>query len=461
MVSKHTSQGTAGETAVQRYEAEYIATRPSSKEHFDKAASRFPSGVTHDGRYAEPFNLCVTEARGAYKWDADGHKYIDFVTGHGALILGHNHPAVIESVGEQLQKGTHLGANHQLELEWAEKICEIVPGAETVRFTSSGTEAVMLAIRLARNFTGRTKLVQFEGHFHGWSDSAFGGAGSPGLPTELQSLADVLPCGDTDAVDRSLADETAAAVIIETSHPSFFTLPDPAGFLRHLRQATERVGTLLIVDEVVSGFRWAPGGAQEFYGVHGDLTTLAKILAGGLPGGAVAGRSDVINTLAFDPELRGGRAKIIHPGTYNANPLASAAGSVCLDIVRDPAIQKQAASSAAAVRTGMNTALRDLGIPGCVYGESSMFRIAIGGEEIPPAEDLVRPLPGAPGGREGTSGPIRKAMNLGMLLKGVALFNSRGIMSIAHSDDDIRHTVESFGQTMEEIKADGLTAGTA
>lgn len=458
MLSRHTQQEIAHAVEQSSIITNYINTRTASREHIEKSRTRLPGGVTHDSRHLDPFNLCITRANGAYKWDADGNRYVDFVTGHGSLILGHNHPTVIEAVQNQLQLGTHLGGNSAQELEWAEQVCAIVPGAERVRFTSSGTEAVMLAVRLARNFNGRAHLVQFEGHFHGWGDTVVGGHGAPGMPIVLQSLSTVIPCGDFERVEDRLKDETVAAVIIETSHPSFFTLDDPAGYLRFLREATERTGTLLIVDEVVSGFRWAPGGAQEFYGVHGDLTSLAKILAGGLPGGAVAGQGDIIDTLSFDAEARNGRAKIGHPGTYNANPLSASAGVACMGLIADAAVQKQATASAAAIRRGMNEALRQAGVPGCVYGEASMFRIALGGEDLPPATDLRGPIPGAPTGREATSGPLGSALNVGMMLEGVALFNSRGITSIAHSEDDIQQTVTAFGKTIELMQMEHILA---
>lgn len=457
MILRRQTQQEAAIAAEQLFDAAYIKTHPTSLKHHEEAVSRIPSGVTHDSRFVEPFNIVASHAEGAYKWDVDGNKYIDFITGHGSLILGHNHPQVIAAVSAQLQKGTHLGANHPLELEWAEKVIDIVPCAEVVRFTSSGTEAVMLAVRLARNFTGRTTLIQFEDHFHGWGDVAFGGAGSPGLPAALQSLARVLPCGDLDAVEDALSDEMAAAVIIETSHPSFFTLPDPSSFLRGLRELTERTGTVLIFDEVVSGFRWAPGGAQEHYGVTPDLSSLAKILAGGLPGGAVAGRTDIVNTLSFDDQERGGRAKIRHPGTFNANPLSSAAGIACLSIAGDAATQERATASAGAIRQRMNGVMRDLDVPGCVFGASSMFRIAIGGEDLPLAEDLLIPIEGAPAGREATEDPaVRRALNLGMLMEGVHLFTSRGITSIAHSEEDVDHTVKAFADTLEKMKSAGI-----
>jgi glutamate-1-semialdehyde 2,1-aminomutase len=339
-----------------------------------------------------------------------------------------------------------------LELEWAERICAIVPGAELVRFTSSGTEAGMLAIRIARAWTGRNRIVQFEGHFHGWSDTTFGAYGMPGLPPNLQANATVIACGNVDALRAAVADETAAAVIIETSHPSFFTLPDPAAYLRAIREATEQTGTLMIVDEVVSGFRWAPGGAQEKYGTHGDLTMLAKILAGGLPGGAIAGRGDIMSVFSFKPEERQGRPKVGHPGTFNANPLSAAAGIACLTNVADPSVQERATASAAAIRAGMNAALRREGIPGCAYGDASMFRLGLGGDQLPPETDLRSPLPGVPVAREGMPGELANAFNLSMLQHGIALFGGRGITSIAHSEADVAATVDAFAESLVRLQ---------
>jgi glutamate-1-semialdehyde 2,1-aminomutase len=431
--------------------ADYVASHPRSAEHHARAVRRFPSGVTHDGRYLDPFQLSVTHADGAYKWDEDGHRYIDLVTGHGSLILGHNHPEVTAAISHQLTRGTHLGGSHELELEWAERVCAIVPGAEQVRFTSSGTETIMLAVRLARAFTGRTKLVQFSGHFHGWSDTVIGGSGEAGIPAALRGTCETIECGDADAVTQALADESAAALIIETSHPDFNSLPDPGGFLRFLREETQRRGTLLIVDEVVSGFRWAPGGAQEMHGVHGDLTTLAKILAGGLPGGAIAGRADVISLLSFSPQDRGGRPKVRHQGTYNANPLSASAGIACLTLVADPAVQRKATEAASHIRAGMNAALHQAGVPGCVYGEASMFRIVLGGEDVPPAADLRAPLPGSTIQREGMPGNVAQAVILSMLMEGVALFSGRGITSIAHGPDEVRTIVSAFETTIDRL----------
>jgi glutamate-1-semialdehyde 2,1-aminomutase len=432
--------------------AEFIANHPGSLKHHERAVTRFASGVTHDGRYQEPFQLAIDRAEGAYKWDVDANRYVDFVTGHGSLILGHGHPDVVAAVSSQLARGTHLGGSHALELEWAERICAIVPGAEMVRFTSSGTETGMLAVRIARAWTGRTRIVQFADHFHGWSDSTFGAHGFPGLPSNLQSNATVIPCGDVNALSSAVADETAAAVLIETSHPSFFTLRDPGAFLRAVREATEQTGTVMIIDEVVSGFRWAPGGAQEKYGAHGDLTMLAKILAGGLPGGAIAGSADIMNVVSFNPEDRQGRPKVGHQGTYNANPLSASAGIACLNLVADPAVQERATATAAAIRAGVNAALRREDIPGCAYGDASMFRVVLGGDQLPPETDLRAPLPGVPMSREGMPGELAKAFNLSMLQQGIALFGGRGITSIAHSTEDISATVDAFAETLVKLR---------
>lgn len=439
-------------------QAEFELARPRSREHHDRAVMRFHSGVTHDGRYLEPFQLAITRAEGAYKWDADGNRYIDYVTGHGSLILGHSHPAVVEAVTRQVALGTHLGGNHALEVEWAERVSALVPGAERVRFVSSGTEATMLAIRLARVFTGRTTIVQFRSHFHGWNDTTFGSIGAPGLPASLRAAARVIDCGDYVALQEALADETVAAVIIETSNPTFFTLSDPAAYLRFLREETTRTGALLIVDEVVSGFRWSPGGAQAYYGVTGDVTALAKILAGGLPGGAIAGRADVLAPLAFEPEVRRGLPKVAHPGTFNANPVSAAAGVACLELVADPAVQQQASAAAAAIRAGMNAALAAEGVAGCVYGAASMFRIELGGDSPPPAEDLRAPLPRSDAGEKADAGVAERALNLHMLMRGVALFGGRGILSIAHGADEIQATVDAFRDSIVTMRRDGLIA---
>ena len=266
-----------------------------------------PSGITHDGRHLEPYGVYIERGEGPYKWDVDGNRYIDYYGGHGALLLGHNHPVVAAAVRSALERGTHFGASHALEVRWAEAIRGLMPSAERIRFTSSGTEATLMAVRLARSFTGRRKILRIRTHFHGWHDHMTSGYQShfDGTPTVgvLPAVAEQVVLADPNDVDglrRVLAaDREIAAAIVEPTGGSFGMVPLAPSFLMALRELTAAHGALLIFDEVVTGFRVAPGGAQGHFGITPDLTTLAKIVAGGMPGGAVAGRADVLAALDF------------------------------------------------------------------------------------------------------------------------------------------------------------------
>jgi glutamate-1-semialdehyde 2,1-aminomutase len=295
----------------------YRARTPGSAELAREAATLFPSGVTHDSRHLEPYGVYVQRAQGPHKWDVDGNKYVDFYGGHGALLLGHGHPAVTAAVAAALADGTHFGASHPRELAWARALQILVPSAERVRFTSSGTEATLMAVRLARAFTGRPVLLRFQGHFHGWHDhmaagytSHFDGSATPGVLAEVAAHSILVPPNDLPALKAALARGDVAAAILEPTGSSFGQVPIDAEFLRELRRLTEEAGTLLIMDEVVSGFRATKGGAQGAYGVRPDLSSYAKILAGGLPGAAVAGRREGENPapghVQRQPSLGGG-----------------------------------------------------------------------------------------------------------------------------------------------------------
>ena len=277
--------------------AAYEAMTPGSAKLAAKARDLLPSGIAHDGRNMDPYPLYVERALGPVKWDVDNNKYVDYFGGHGALILGHNHPTVMAAVHAALDRGTHFGACHELEVRWAELITQMVPSAERVRFTSSGTEATLMALRLARACTGREKVVRFRGHFHGWNDHMTSGYSNhfDGTPTSgvVHGLSDsVLLCdpNDVEGVTRIFNDhKDIAAVILEPTGASFGKMPILPSFLQVLRDLTSQSGTILIFDEVVTGFRVSPGGMQQAVGITPDMTTLAKIVSGGLPGGAVAG----------------------------------------------------------------------------------------------------------------------------------------------------------------------------
>ncbi|MBA2454192.1 MAG: aminotransferase class III-fold pyridoxal phosphate-dependent enzyme, partial [Chloroflexia bacterium] len=278
-------------------EQEFIEEFDGSRQRAMQALEIYPSGITHDVRYVKPFPLYVARAQDQKKWDVDGHEIIDYSMGHGSLIAGHNNPEIVEAVQAQLQKGTHYGACHDLELEWGDWVQRLVPSAGRVKFTSSGTESTLLAMRVARAFTGREKILKFAGHFHGWNDYAVPGekppfdkSSSPGIPQDTFDSMVVAPVNDLDFVAERLAKGDIAGVILEPSGASYASIPLPDGFLQRLREITQANDTVLIFDEVITGFRWAPGGAQERSSVTPDITTMAKIVAGGLPGGAVGGR---------------------------------------------------------------------------------------------------------------------------------------------------------------------------
>lgn len=428
----------------------WAAANPRSKAHAQRASRVLPGGVTHDVRRAAPFPLAVARADGAHKWDLDGHEIICYVMGHGALLLGHSHPEVVAAVRHQATVAFHPGASHELETEWAEAVVGLVPSAELVRFTASGTEASLLALRLARAATGRERLVKLAGHFHGWHDQVsfgtdppFRGPDTAGVPSVLGQVVTVVPA-DAQALAAALRDEDVAAVILEPSGAAWGTVPLPAGLLTELRALTAATGTVLIFDEVVSGFRWSPGGVQAVAGVTPDLTALGKILAGGMPGGAVTGRADLMGHLSRDG---GDPRRVGHPGTHNAHPVSAAAGIAALRACRSGEPQEHADRLAATLRAGLTKALAQAGVPGQAYGESSAFHLLIGHPGEPEEADLAT-LKSA-----GMSPELSAELHAGMLLEGVQLFHGSGFLSAAHTEDDVERTVAAFAATLARLPA--------
>ncbi len=436
----------------------YILNHPKSAEAFRQASDVFADGVTHDTRYVMPFPLVMTHGRGPMKWDVDGNEYVDYVCGHGSLILGHSHPAITLAVAEQVNRGTHLGGNTELELRWAKAIRELVPSVEKLRFHSSGTEATMMAMRLARAYTGRNKIVKFQDHFHGWHDYASAGSdgGTGGIPASTWESMIVLPSGDINAVEETLgADGDVAAVIAEPTgaHMGQYPLRLP-DFLHQLRAVTERYGVLMILDEVVTGFRVSSGGAQALYGVKPDLTTMAKIVAGGLPGGVVGGRADVIDMIAHtgDPEWDNNR-RVAHPGTFNANPLSAAAGAACLEMLAREPINERADEMADRLRRGLNEVMGKMEVSGVAYGVSSLVMVAFGVEIEP--EDMwklsSREIHAAakPGAAQG----FKRAM----LNAGVDIMGGRGfIVSASHTETGVDRTLGAFEECLAAMREDNL-----
>jgi glutamate-1-semialdehyde 2,1-aminomutase len=310
----------------------------------------------------------ISRGEGAYLWDADGNRYIDYVLSWGPLILGHGHPAVVEALAGAAARGTSYGAPTALETELAELVVEMVPSVEMVRFVNSGTEATMTALRLARAYTGRHKIVKFEGCYHGHADMLLVQAGSgvatlglpdsPGVPPGATQDTLTAPFNDLAAV-RGLFErfpEEIAAVIIEPVAGNMGVVPPADGFLTGLRELTENHGALLVFDEVMTGFRVAQGGAQELYGIDPDLTTLGKVIGGGLPVGAYAGKREIMETVAP-------AGPMYQAGTLSGNPLAMTAGLVTLNEIRKPGVFAALLSQTEDLCQGMGQAAAEAGVP--------------------------------------------------------------------------------------------------
>ncbi len=441
--------------------AAYLERTPGSAAAYARALNAFPSGITHDNRYLRPHPLSVTHARGARKWDVDGHVYVDYVGGHGALLLGHAHPAVTARVTEQLAKGSHFGANHELEVRWAELVRELMPSAELVRFTSSGTEATLMALRLARAVTGRTKILRVRGHFHGWHDhmamgfqSHFDGSATPGVLDEVAAQIVLVDPNDEAGLIAALdaSDGTIAAAILEPTGSGYGQVPLEPAFVATLRRETERRGIVLVFDEVVTGFRVARGGAQAALGVTPDLTTLAKILAGGLPGGAVVGRRDLLERLDFERARALGVEKIAHQGTYNANPVSAAAGLATLELVRDTDAIERAHAYAARLREGARAVLREESVGWLVYGQHTGLHLFLDADGHGRRPTGLRPSEVK--ARAATE--IARKLRPAMLAQGVDLAPwPGGPASAAHDDDDLDVTLVALRAAVRALKEEG------
>lgn len=434
-------------------------TRRSARQA--KAAREvFPSGITHDSRHLSPYAISVDQGRGSRKWDIDGNEYVDYFGGHGALLLGHTHPRVTAAIKEALDDGTQFAASTTRELKWGEAIIAMVPSVERVRFTASGTEATLLALRLARAHTGRRKLVRLASYFHGWHDhmtsgytSHFDGSPTAGVLPAVAADVVLVPPNDIDAVRAALAQEDVAAVIIEPTGASFGRVPVAPGFLTALREATSATGTILIFDEVISGFRVAPGGAQEEAGVTPDLTTMAKIVAGGLPGGAVGGTKAILDRLDFDAAAAGGFEKIAHPGTFNANPVSAAAGIAALDLIATTSACADAIAYAAELREKLGRVIAAAGMDWAVYGTFSSFHIFLNpeGRTLDPTrfDPLVVPwteLKAAPA-------KVVDRLRIALLLNGVDISGwPGGLTSAVHTAADMDLTVRAFEAALARLK---------
>lgn len=443
----------------------YCARTARSRALAEEARALLPSGITHDSRRMRPYAHYIDRARGPLKWDVDGNRYVDYFGGHGALMLGHGDPAVRAAIDAALDRGTQFAAGHVDEIAWARAIVDLVPSAERVRFTASGTEATLMAVRLARAHTGRDTLLRFPGHYHGWQDdmttgyaSHFDGSAARGVPGPVAGNTLLADPRDREAL-RALFERQPppAAVVLEPLGAATGQVPIAPDFIADLREHTERAGTILIFDEVITGFRVAPGGVQERIGIVPDLTAMAKIVAGGLPGGAVAGRKDILDGLDFDEAAASGREKIYHPGTFNANPVSAAAGIATLTRLADGSLLDRADAMADSLRQRLNAVLAEEGVPWAVYGQSSAFHMFLNpaGMEVDP--QAFDPMQVPPAALAQKSENAARALRLAMLVHGVDLAGwPGGLLSASHGPDEIGLTADALRASLRLLKEDSL-----
>jgi glutamate-1-semialdehyde 2,1-aminomutase len=447
-----------------RIVAAYRERTEGSADLARQAADLLPSGIAHDARHVDPYGIYIARAKGPHKWDVDGNRYVDYFGGHGSLILGHCHPTVLAAVEAATEEGSQFGSSHPREILWARAIQRLVPSAERIRFTSSGTEATLMAVRLARAFTGRDTVLRFKGHFHGWHDhmtagysNHFDGTPTPGVLAAIAQKTVLVTPGDLAGVEQALqSNPEIACVILEPTGSSFGQVPLAPEFLHGLRRLTSLHGALLIFDEVVTGFRISPGGAQVAFGIRPDLSSFAKIVAGGMPGAAVVGRKDIMDLLDFEAAAKAGREKIGHPGTFNANPISAAAGIACLTILAETEAVAQAAATAATLRAGLNDVLAEAGLKWAVYGTSSGFHLFTNpaGRDIAPHS--FDPMAASMDELKNQPAQLNNRLRLAMLVHGVDL-NPRlgGFTSVTHTAADVAETVAAFRAAIAMVRAEG------
>ena len=408
---------------------------------FEQSQRLIPGGVNSPVRAFRSVGgtpVFFKKGAGSRLWDEDGKEYIDYVGSWGPMILGHAHPEVIAAVQKSAENSLSFGAPTALELEMAERITEIVPSMEQVRLVSSGTEATMSAIRLARGYTGRSKILKFEGCYHGHADSllvkagsgalTFGQPSSAGVPPELAAHTLTLPYNDNAAVERLFAQigDEIACVIVEPVVGNMNLIVPQNGFLQVLRDQCTKHGAVLIFDEVMTGFRVALGGAQALYGITPDLTTLGKVIGGGLPVGAFGGRKDIMNCLApLGP--------VYQAGTLSGNPVAVSAGLATLRLIQAPGFHERLSAQTAKLVQGLAAVAKEAGIAFSAQHVGGMFGIYFSAD-CPTSYDAVMRSD-------------KEAFNRffhGMLDEGVYFAPSAfeaGFVSAAHTDEDIEKTL--------------------
>jgi glutamate-1-semialdehyde 2,1-aminomutase len=421
-----------------------------------RARAALPGGVSHELRYRTPHPIFIERAAGAEKWDVEGRRYIDFKMGSASQMLGHSHPDIVEALQRATTTAIFSADCHLGEIEWAEWVNQLLPCADRTRFCASGSEATMLAIRLGRAFSSKPGVLRIDGHYHGWHDHALKGARpgsdratSLGVPDAISDLITIC-AANPQAMEGALQDDQIGTVIIEASGANYGSVPLATDTLQALHDVARKAGVVLIFDEIITGFRWSPGGRQARDGIVPDLTTLAKIVTGGLPGGAVCGKAEIME-LMNNAETRDGLSPpVSHKGTFNALPLVAAGANAAMKHLSTGAPQRQADAMAALLRAGIATLMARLGIAGTVYGDSSTCHMYFGEapmEGLTPAQirtvqpDLVNGLRG------------------GLLERGVDLMSHTScVTSAAHTPALIDEALGAFESRFAALIKDGVIA---
>lgn len=418
---------------------------------FEKAKELMPGGVNSPVRAAKAVDVSppfIVKGQGCYIWDADGNRYIDYVCSWGPLILGHAHPEVIRALKKVAENGTSYGAPTELEIEMAELIAEMVPSVEMVRMVNSGTEATMSAIRLARGYTGREKIIKFDGCYHGHVDSllvtagsgvaTFGIPGTPGVPKDIARHTLSLPFNNEVFIENVFKrfGEQIAAVIVEPVPGNMGVVIPKKGFLKKIRELTKAYGALLIFDEVITGFRLAPGGAQELFGITPDITCLGKIIGGGLPVGAYGGRRKIMRKIAPDGD-------VYQAGTLSGNPIAMTAGIATLKILKKGDIYEDLERKSSLLFDGIFKKAKKKGVPVHINRLGSMGSVFFTKQDVTDFESA----------NKSDKNQFKKFYKA-MLFKGIYLAPSpfeATFISASHTDEVINYTIDTSEHAFEML----------
>jgi len=446
------------EETVKKMISDYERKTPESKKTYLKTRERIPLGLSHFLRWQRPYPLFIDKAEGSRVWDVDGNEYVDYAVTMGLGILGHNHPAIRKATVKALDKfGAHCGLSTELEVKWAEKIHQHFPSCEKVKAVNSGTEAMMLAVRTARGRTGRKKVIKFQGHYHGWSDSIFfdsysAGVGdliSNGIPEECLANLIAVPPNDLGALEKTIQENkgNVAAVIMEPLGQTTGSVPFNEGFQEEVREITQKHGILLIFDEVVTGFRVSMGGAQKVLGVRPDMTAFGKIVGGGFPIGAVGGTDEVMENLfgLLDPSSKNfGPTCVYAPGTFCGNVLSMAGGIAAITELEKGKYIENANSMTEEITERINELAESMRIGFSTFNTYSAFHFEVGAEEGAEA-DFSRKL-------EVVDFDYWMRVGLANVNLGIVFLPLHGFMSGVHTKEDLDKTVSAFRNVFELLE---------